>query len=92
MDVVCPQVIQSITELKSTMGLGSTSLDTKEILCALASSSVLDRNARKCLDALNKLKGCEMHTTHLTNEGDEKILNQIGLILTTDAKLPFPDY
>ncbi len=91
-DVVSPKVIQSITELKSTIGLGSTSLDTKEILCALAASSVLDRNARKCLYVLNKLKDCEMHTTHLTNEGDEKILNQIGLILTTDAKLPFPNY
>jgi uncharacterized protein (UPF0371 family) len=40
---------------------------------------------------LDKLAGCEMHTTHLMNEGNEKMLNQIGLNLTTDAKLPFPD-
>ncbi len=32
-----------------------------------------------------------MHTTHLMNEGNEKMLNQIGLNLTTDAKLPFPE-
>jgi len=91
-DVISPKVIQKMIELKSTMGLNSTSLDTKEILNALASSSVFDKNAHKCLDALNRLKDCEMHTTHLTNEGDEKTLHQIGLILTTDAKLPFPDY
>jgi uncharacterized protein (UPF0371 family) len=90
-DVISPNVIQSIIQLKNIIGLNSTSLDVKEILNALAASAVSDENARRCLDALNKLKGCEMHTTHLMNEGNEKTLNQIGLNLTTDAKLPFPD-
>jgi len=90
-DVISPNVIQSIMQLKSTIGLSSTSLDVKEILNALAASAVSDENARRCLDALDRLKGCEMHTTHLMNEGNEKTLNQIGLNLTTDAKLPFPD-
>jgi uncharacterized protein (UPF0371 family) len=61
-------------------------------LNALAASAVSDENARRCLDALEKLKDCEMHTTHLVNEGNEKTLSQIGLNLTTDAKLPFSDY
>jgi uncharacterized protein (UPF0371 family) len=90
-DVISPNVIQSIMQLKSIIRLSSTSLDAKEILNALAASAVSDENARRCLDALDKLKGCEMHTTHLMNEGNEKTLNQIGLNLTTDAKLPFPD-
>ncbi len=90
-DVISPNVIQSIIQLKNTIRLSSTSLDVKEILNALAASAVSDENARRCLDALDKLKGCEMHTTHLMNEGNEKTLNQIGLNLTTDAKLPFPD-
>ncbi len=90
-DVISPNVIRSIMQLKSTIGLSSTSLDVKEVLNALAASSVSDENARRCLDALDKLRGCEMHTTHLMNEGNEKTLNQIGLNLTTDAKLPFPD-
>jgi uncharacterized protein (UPF0371 family) len=90
-DVISPNVIQSIIQLKSIIRLSSTSLDVKEILNALAASAVSDENARRCLDALDRLKGCEMHTTHLMNEGNEKTLNQIGLNLTTDAKLPFPD-
>ena len=90
-DVISPNVIQSIIQLKNTIRLSSTSLDVKEILNALAASAVSDENARRCLDVLDKLKGCEMHTTHLMNEGNEKTLNQIGLNLTTDAKLPFPD-
>ncbi len=88
-DVISPNVIQSIIQLKKTIRLSSTSLDVKEILNALAASAVSDENAHRCLDALDKLKGCEMHTTHLMNEGNEKTLNQIGLNLTTDAKLPF---
>ncbi|MDH5437713.1 MAG: DUF1846 domain-containing protein [Candidatus Bathyarchaeota archaeon] len=90
-DVISPKVIRSVIQLKNIIGLSSTSLDVKEILNALAASAVSDENARRCLDALDKLKGCEMHTTHLMNEGNEKALNQIGLNLTTDAKLPFLD-
>ena len=85
-------VIRSVKELKRIMGLNSTSLDPKEILDALTSSAVSEKNARRCLSALSKLRGCEMHTTHLMTEGNEKTVTQMGLVLTTDAKLPFPDY
>lgn len=91
-DIISPSVIHSVKELKKIMGLNSTSLDPKEILNALASSAVLEKSAHRCLRALNKLRGCEMHTTHLMTEGNEKTINQMGLVLTTDAKLPFPDY
>jgi uncharacterized protein (UPF0371 family) len=91
-DVISPSVIRSVKKLKKIMGLNSTSLDPKEILNALASSAVSEKKARRCLKALNRLRGCEMHTTHLMTEGNEKTVKQMGLISTTDAKLPFPDY
>ncbi len=91
-DVISLSVIRSIKDVKRIMGLNSTSLDPREILNALASSAVSEKNARRCLSALSKLRGCEMHTTHLMTEGNEKTVNQMGLVLTTDAKLPFPDY
>jgi len=90
-DVISPNVIQSMIQLKTIIGLSSTSLDVKEILNALAASAVSDQMSQRCLNALAKLKGCEMHTTHLMNEGNEKTLKQAGLNLTTDAKLPFPE-
>jgi uncharacterized protein (UPF0371 family) len=90
-DVISRDVIESIIQLKGSMGLGSTSLDVKEILDALAASAVIDENARKCRDVLGKLKGFEMHTTHLMDTGDERPLKQLGLNVTTDAKLPFPN-
>jgi uncharacterized protein (UPF0371 family) len=90
-DVISPNVIQSIVHLKTTIGLGNSSLDVKEVLNALAASAVSDETSHRCLDALNKLQGCEMHTTHLMNKGNESTLNQIGLNFTTDARLPFPE-
>ncbi|MGD8565567.1 MAG: DUF1846 family protein [Candidatus Bathyarchaeota archaeon] len=91
-DVISLNVIQSMIQLKTTIGVSNTSLDVKEILNALAASAVSDQTSQRCLNALGKLKGCEMHTTHLMNEGNEKTLQQVGLNLTTDAKLPFPEY
>ena len=90
-NVISPNVIQSIMQLKNKMGLRSTSLDVKEILDAMAASAVTDKNARRCVEALSKLKGCEMHTTHIMNEGNEKTLKRLGLNITTDAKLPFSE-
>jgi len=63
--MISPNALRSVKDLKRIMGLNSTSLDPKEILNALASSAVLENNAHRCLKALNKMRGCEMHTTHL---------------------------
>jgi uncharacterized protein (UPF0371 family) len=91
-DVISLSVIRNLKKLKRIMGLNSTSLDPKMVLDALASSAVSEKNARVCMNALSKLRGCEMHTTHLMTEGNEKTVCQMGLNLTTDAKLPFPEY
>ena len=90
-DVISRDVIESMIQLKGSMGLNSTSLDVKEVLDALAASAVVDENSRKCRDVLGNLKGCEMHTTHLMDTGDERPLEQLGLNVTTDANLPFPN-
>lgn len=90
-EVISRPVIESMIGMKKTMGLGSRSLDVKEVLDALAASAVSDENAMRCVAGLEKLKGCEMHTTHLMDAGDEAPLKQLGLNVTTDARLPFPN-
>jgi len=88
--VISPQVIDSMIRLKRIFGSSAASLDVKEVLDALAASSVTDEKARRCIEALALLKGCEMHTTHLLNNGDETPLKQLGINVTTDAKIPLP--
>ncbi len=90
-DVISRSVIDSMIRLKRGMGFNGASLDVKEVLDALAASAVSDDNAMRCIEALGRLKGCEMHTTHLMDEGDEAPLKQLGLNVTTDARLPIPN-
>jgi len=90
-DVISPVVIKSVTELKRVMGSRTTSLEVKDVLDALAATAVTEKNARRCMDALVELRRCEMHTTHLMDIGDEMPLKQLGLNVTTDAKLPLPN-
>ncbi|MCW4050045.1 MAG: DUF1846 domain-containing protein [Candidatus Bathyarchaeota archaeon] len=87
-DVLSPIIIESISTLKTKLGLLDVSLDVKEVLDALAVSAVFNPNAAECLDALSKLRNCEMHSTHLMDAGCEKPLKELGLNITTDAKLP----
>jgi uncharacterized protein (UPF0371 family) len=91
-EVISRTVIRSMMRLKETMGVGSLPLDVKEVLDALAASAVSDENAMRCMNALERLKGCEMHSTHLMESGDEIPLKQLGLNITTDAKLSFPNH
>jgi uncharacterized protein (UPF0371 family) len=86
--VISPPVFESIMKLKEEMGRSSVSLDVKEVLNALAASAVVGPNARRCISVLGHLRGCEMHTTHLMESGDEMPLIQLGLNLTTDANIP----
>jgi uncharacterized protein (UPF0371 family) len=88
--VISPKVIDSMIRLKRTFGSITASLDVKEVLDALAASAVTDENAKRCIDALVRLKGCEMHTTHLMNNGDETPLKQLEINVTTDAQIPMP--
>jgi uncharacterized protein (UPF0371 family) len=88
-DVISRDVIENIRRLKGVMGSGSVSLEVKETLDALAASAVIDENANRCMKAIVRLKGYEMHTTHIMESGDEEPLKKLGLNVTTDARLPF---
>jgi len=90
--VISRSVIDSMIRLKRIFGRSTASLDVKEVLDALAASGVTDEKARRCIEALGQLKGCEMHTTHLMNNGDETPLKLLGLNVTTDARIPLPTF
>jgi uncharacterized protein (UPF0371 family) len=87
-DVLSPIIIESIMKLKEQMSIVRTSLDVKEVLDALAVSAVFNPNAAECISVLPELHGCEMHSTHLMGRGCEKTLKELGLNLTTDARIP----
>ena len=59
-------------------------LHTDEVLVALSLLSNRDENCRKALDQLPKLKGCQMHSTVMLSDVDQKIFKKLGVGLTCD--------
>ena len=83
--LLSPESIEPIQTLK-TKHLGSQNprLHTDEVLIALSVSSAKDENARRALDALKELEGCDVHTTTILGSVDEGIFRNLGVLVTSD--------
>jgi uncharacterized protein (UPF0371 family) len=80
-----PQVIDSIKHLKTTILSGRrVSLDTEEVLTALAVSTTSNDAARAAAEKLRDLHGCEVHLTHMPGPGDEAGLRRLSVNLTSE--------
>lgn len=87
LDLLSPNIIESIAELrKDILRRESVSLNLGETLIALSISSTTNPTARLAMDQLPKLRGCELHLTHLPTGGDEKALRRLGVNLTSDPR------
>ncbi|MBT3802728.1 MAG: DUF1846 family protein [Bacteroidetes bacterium] len=93
-DLLSPEIIKSITELKfGLLNRKGSSLNVNETLIALAMSGSTNPAAKHALNKLNKLKNCEMHLTHLPTPGDEVGLIRLKMNVTTSAKISsIPDF
>jgi uncharacterized protein (UPF0371 family) len=80
--LISPEVIEPIQELKiQHLGNNNPRLHTDEVLIALSVCAVTDPNARLALDQLKKLFGCEMHSSVILSQVDEKLLKNCGGIV-----------
>lgn len=59
-------------------------LHTDEVLVALSVLSPHDENARRALECLPQLDGCQVHSTVMLGEVDHKIFKKLGVGLTCD--------
>ncbi|MBQ1270005.1 MAG: DUF1846 domain-containing protein [Clostridia bacterium] len=81
--IISPEAIEPIQKLKvEYLGSKNPNLHIDEMLIALSMSAATSENAKKAMEALPKLKGCEVHTTVLLTRGDEKMFRKIGVNLT----------
>lgn len=85
LDLISPEAIAPIQQLKVKY-LGSTNprLHTDEVLIALSTCAASNENARKALEQLPKLRGCQIHTSVLLSDVDRKIFKKLGLELTSE--------
>ena len=68
------------------MGLyeNENAIDGKIGLIALTLAACCDDNARRSLEQLPKLKGCQVHTSVMLSEVDTKIFKKLGVDLTCE--------
>ena len=80
-------VLENITDFKKgVLGTKSESLNIEETIISLAISAATNPTAAIGIKMLGRLKGCEMHVTHVLSNGDEAGLRKLGLNVTTDGK------
>ena len=87
--LLSPTVIEPIQHLKTDhLGNENPRLHTDEILVALSISAATNPTAEIAMSMLSKLRGCEMHSTVILSQVDERTLKRLGINLTCDPQFP----
>ena len=83
--ILSQKVLEPIQELKTKYLKGNNPrLHTDEVLIALAVDSVTSDYCSLALQALEKLKDCDVHSTVILSEVDIKTFKKLGMHLTMD--------
>ncbi len=86
-DLISPSAIEPIQRLKTEyLGGKNPRLHTDEVLIALSISAKDDENARRALEQLPKLFGCQVHTTVILSSVDTTSFKRLGVLLTCEAR------
>ena len=85
--LMSPHVIEPINDLKvQHLGNNNPRLHTDETLLALAICANTDDNAKRAMEQIAKLRGCEVHSTVILSAVDERIFKRLGVNLTCEPK------
>jgi uncharacterized protein (UPF0371 family) len=85
-DLLPESIIRNIATMKKDiLGSKSESLNVEEVLIGLSISSATSPASEVCLRKLEQLAGCELHSTHVIDKGDENGLRKLKLNVTTDS-------
>lgn len=83
--LLSPSVLEPVMKLKvEQFGSKNPRLHTDEVLIVLAVCAVTDEVARKALDCVPKLAGCEVHLTVTPAHVDRSVFKKLGMNFTFD--------
>ncbi len=83
--LIKPEAIEPIQDLKVRyLGGKNPRLHTDEVLIALTLAACTDENAKRSLEQLPKLRGCQAHTSVMLSEVDIKIYKKLCVDLTSE--------
>ena len=85
--LISPEVIDPIQHLKvDHLGNRNPRLHTDEVLIALSICAVTDPLAEQAMEQLDNLRGCEVHSSVILSQVDEKVFKRLGVNLTCEPK------
>lgn len=83
--LISPSVIEPIQKLKiQNLGNKNPRLHSDEILIALSICAATDPTARKAMEQLPRLKGCDVHSSVILTQVDSSIFRKLGMNLTCE--------
>ena len=81
--LISPKVIDPIQHLKvDHLGHRNPRLHTNEVLIALSISAATDPTAEKAMEQLDKMRGCQVHSSVILSAVDEQTFKRLGVHLT----------
>ena len=87
-DLIAPAVLEPILEIKNkTSNFKESYLKLGEVLLALSISSTTNPVVKKVLSNLDKLKGAEMHATHMVTDDEMIVLSNLGINATSGTEI-----
>ena len=85
--LISPTIIEPIQHLKvGHLGNRNPRLHTDEALIALSICAATDPLAERCMEQLDKLRGCEVHSSVMLASVDEKVFRRLGVNLTCEPQ------
>lgn len=83
--LISPTIIEPIQHLKTDhLGNRNPCLHTDETLIALSICAATDDRAEQAMEQLDKLRGCEVHSSVILSAVDEKVFKRLGVNLTCE--------
>ena len=85
--LISPKVIDPIQHLKvDHFGNRNPRLHTDEVLIALSISAATDPTAERAMEQLSKLRGCQVHSSVILSQVDERTFKRLGVNLTCQPR------
>lgn len=85
--LIPPIVIEPIQKLKTQhLANKNPRLHTDEVLVALSIAAATDKNAELAISQLQKLRGCEAHSSVILSQVDDTIFKKIGVNMTCEPE------
>ena len=85
--LIAPVVIDPIQKLKTGyLGNRNPRLHTDEVLIALSISAATNPTAELAMEQLSNLRGCEVHSTVILSDVDERTFKRLGVRVTCEPR------